>query len=101
MGIEKILDTQRLLKSTKYGHWTITSHWGQIPNNDQENIQRLGYCAYAISDSVDDSITPDLSSGCGTQVIIGPKSVIIWSSSSEEGLEKKIKQTFNLFEWEK
>ena len=97
--VEKILDTQRMIKTQRYEQWVISTYWGQIPTADPEGVKRLGYCAYAISNAVDDSAQPNLSSGCGTQVIIGPKSVIIWSSSSEEDLDRKIKETFKHFEW--
>lgn len=99
--IERIIESQRLISSKNYEHWCISTYWGQIPNSKQGNVQRLGYCGYAVTQNVEESCKPDLSSGCGTQVIIGPKSVIVWSSSTEEGLNKKIKTTFKNFKWDK
>ena len=98
--ISKIIEAQRLIKTKKFKSWRLSSYFGPIPNKPEGNVQQLGFCCYAITHNVKQSGKPDLSSGCGTQVILGTDtSVIVWSDSTESGLDKKIKQTFKTFTW--
>jgi hypothetical protein len=97
--VDKIISAQRLIKREQYKMWDVKAYWGQIPNDEDGDVKRLGFCGYAITDNVVDSGQPDLSSNSGTQVVIGPKSVIIWSAPTEEALDLKIKKTFKNFKW--
>lgn len=96
--IQKIIEAQRLLNTKDWRSWRMKKYWGQIPSASE--IMQLGFCGYAITHDVENAEVPDLSSKMGTQVIMGPKSVIIWSASFEEDLDAKIKSTFNQFSWE-
>ncbi len=97
--IDAIISSQRLIKEQHHNNWHLKAYWGQVPNEGRENVKRLGFCGYAISKELSKSSQPDLSNGCGTQVIIDQLSVIVWSSDTERGLDEKIKQTFKNFEW--
>lgn len=97
--VDKIISAQRLIKSETYKMWDVKAYWGQIPNDEDGDVKQLGFCGYAITEDVVVSGKPDLSTNSGTQVIIGPKSVIIWSARTEDALDRKIKKTFQNFKW--
>lgn len=74
-------------------------YWGQLPL--LEEVMQLGFSGYAITDDVEASTEPDLSGNDGTQIVVGPKAVIIWTAPSEEQLGAKIESTFKNFQWDK
>ena len=95
--IKSILKSQTLLKQQTFKNRCVKMYWGQIPL--LSDVINLGFSGYAITEDFSSAEKPDLSSGNGTQIVIGHKSVIIWSASSQEELVEKIKQTFNAMEW--
>lgn len=95
--IKSIIDAQKLLKMKEHGKWCIKMYWGQLPLLDE--VMQLGFSGYAITDDVENSSEADLSENDGTQIVIGPKAVIIWTASSEEQLGAKIESAFNNFKW--
>lgn len=97
--IQSIVDGQKLLKKSEHDNWSIKIYWGQLPSLSE--VTQLGFSGYAITEDVTAASIPDLDGSDCTQVTVGPRSVIIWSASSEAGLESKIKSTFNNMKWEK
>jgi len=95
--IKSILDAQQLLKTSTFKNWCVKVYWGQLPVFGE--VMQLGFSGYAITEDVEDACVPDLEGSDGTQVVIGPRSVIIWSAGSEVELDEKIQQTFNQFKW--
>ena len=97
--IKSILETQKLIKSSMFDKWCVKIYWGQLPTVSE--VTQLGFSGYAITDDINNACAPDLTSSDGTQVVVGERSVIIWSAGSEEELGEKIKHAFKLFKWRK
>ncbi len=97
--IKSIIDAQTLLRQKPHKKWCIKMYWGQLPRLGE--VMHLGFSGYAITDDVEQAQEPDLSGNDGTQIIVGPHAVIIWTAPSESALGDKIKATFKSFEWEK
>lgn len=97
--IKSILSTQKLIKATEFCSWCIKIYWGQLPTFS--DVMQLGFSGYAITDDINKALPPDLESTDGTQVVIGERSVIIWSASSEDELVGKINKAFKKLQWSK
>lgn len=95
--IKSIIEAQKLLFMTTLDKWKVKIYWGQLPSLAE--VTQLGFSGYAITEDVENSSTPDLAGSDCTQVVIGPRSVIIWSAASESELKTKIKNTFSQVKW--
>ena len=97
--IRKIVESQQLIKSCDWFNWRISKNWGQVPHPDE--VTKLGFCGYAITQNLEEAAKPDLDSRDATQIVFGPRSVLMWTASFEDELDSKISNTFQNFKWEK
>ncbi|MAP21970.1 MAG: hypothetical protein CL582_13630 [Alteromonadaceae bacterium] len=93
---------KRLLKRGSSGGWSIKCYKGFKPDRSNKNVSKIQFSAYAETEDLSKSSTPDLSDTTRSiRVDFDNTSVVVLLSSNFANLVKKLQSVFSGIRWKK
>ena len=101
---KRVMDSirnRKLLESANHYGWSVSSYVGPSLSKTPEGLEGLQFTGIATNEDYEEvTVRPDLDA-CATamQIVFDDKATVIWTAKTRSLLTRKIKQTFNGFDW--